>query len=248
MMDRSTKKKVHFIVVSLALLSIGIFGSAIYVTSTIFSINQSKQNVDTVLTSKYLERHQLIIKKRNLSLRQRVNKVEILKLHGSYKSEIEGRSYNKSGYGLIARFKSKMVVNSGFSGSSIDLNLVRITEEIDLKQSEYLDLKKKQSEHVIKQWFLSGMLLFLLTTTLLSFKRLNYVKWPAWSTYLNCYLPDEVIGELWALHKQLTDSQKTIPQIRNKIFRHVLESIWAFHVQIRIDNLSLPAGKRRTDD
>lgn len=70
----------------------------------------------------------------------------------------------------------------------------------------------------------------------------------SWSGYFKYYFPEEVLAELAALEKKLTKEKKSTYLIRCLLLLQILTLIWAFGVQIKIDNLWLPNRDRRIDD
>jgi HEAT repeat protein len=69
-----------------------------------------------------------------------------------------------------------------------------------------------------------------------------------WSGYWICYFPEEVVQDLADLSDRLAQEGKTTRQIRTRIYAEILTLIWAFYIQINIENLWLPKGDRRIDD
>jgi hypothetical protein len=247
MMDRSVKKQAQYVVLSVVFLATGVFGSVIFVTLSIFSnyhINHNEIDIQTkkinVIRGNFLS---LALKVR---AQEKQKEIEIELAHKEYLDEVHGISGTRmTGVGEVAASKKEKIRFLEYEKRSMGVIEEQYYAMLMLQTDKYNALKSK---HFGVQLFLSSTLGFLLAIAMLSIKKLYSVDWSTWSIYLNCYLPDEVIGELWALRKQLIDNQKTIPQIQNILFCKILESIWAFHVQIRIDNLSLPAKKQRTDD
>lgn len=60
--------------------------------------------------------------------------------------------------------------------------------------------------------------------------------------------PEEVVAELNCLRERLTYENKSVLQIRCILFYEVLRLIWAFYIQIKIENLWLPPIDQKIDD
>lgn len=243
MMDRVGRKKAHFVVLSIVFLTTGIFGSVVFVVSSIFynhQINNSEignqitqlNKISSDLTS--LSREQEIVKKMTHALEE------------YFDEEIEGReSISATGIGIVANTIDKRLRDLKNRGIDISLRISETSHSLELLTNTH---NKLQSDHFLKQSILSFILGSFSTIAILFFRRFQYIPWPTWSVYLIHYLPEEVIGELGAFHKLLSDDQKSTVNIRSILFFKILESIWAFHVQIKLDNLSLPSKNRRIDD
>jgi hypothetical protein len=83
---------------------------------------------------------------------------------------------------------------------------------------------------------------------LLMLQQLRRFQGIAWSGYWICYFPEEVVQDLADLSDRLAQEGKTPRQIRTRIYAEILTLIWAFYIQINIENLWLPKGDRRIDD
>lgn len=97
-------------------------------------------------------------------------------------------------------------------------------------------------------FFLGGSGIAILVLLLLMLQNLRQLQGITWVGYLNFYFPEEVVAELAALRAQLTQTQKSTWLIRYILFYEVLTLIWAFYIQITIDNFWLPSSDRRIDD
>jgi hypothetical protein len=63
--------------------------------------------------------------------------------------------------------------------------------------------------------------------------------------YLGCYFPEEAVGELIALRRELTHTKKSRIVIEITLLYVVFTLIWAFYIQINIENLWLPSKDQR---
>lgn len=96
----------------------------------------------------------------------------------------------------------------------LKLKDVQVSEQIqiqELQRTETLILKRKQ--------VLEGIL-------------------PS-DTWLSHIFPEECVAELAALHKRLINKKHSIWIIRLRMTQEIVELLWAFYVQIKIDNLLL---------
>jgi HEAT repeat protein len=96
------------------------------------------------------------------------------------------------------------------------------------------------------QWILTGstlaISLFLLLSTLFFLRQLHRISWQG---HLICYFPEEVVGELVALRRELTQSKKSTILIQTTLLYVVFTLVWSFYIQINIDNLWLPSKDQR---
>jgi hypothetical protein len=90
--------------------------------------------------------------------------------------------------------------------------------------------------------FASITSLYLLLLALFSLRQLQKV---IWKDYLICYFPDEVVGELIAFRRELTEANKSTLSIETRLLYVVFTLIWAFYIQINIENLWLPSKDQR---
>lgn len=67
---------------------------------------------------------------------------------------------------------------------------------------------------------------------------------PSLKSKLICFLPEEYIAELEALHQQLKFEQCFNWVIHMIMFKNILELFWALYVQINIDNFWLPQHRK----
>ncbi|NES00493.1 MAG: hypothetical protein F6J86_43060 [Symploca sp. SIO1B1] len=61
-------------------------------------------------------------------------------------------------------------------------------------------------------------------------------------------LPEECIGELEALHQRMKSQQRPLWFIQLRMLQEVVELLWAFYIQINLENLWLPGKNNRIDD
>jgi PBS lyase HEAT-like repeat len=130
---------------------------------------------------------------------------------------------------------------------------------IDLSTKIYLKFNQKFKGYRVKsfsinksrqmrdsQWILTGSALaissFLLLLTLFSLRQLHRISWQG---HLICYFPKEVVSELIAFRRELTQSKKPTILIEITLLYVVFTLIWAFYVQINIENLWLPSKDQR---
>jgi HEAT repeat protein len=130
---------------------------------------------------------------------------------------------------------------------------------IDVSTKIYLKFNQKFKEYRVKsfsinqsrqmrdsQWLLTGsalaISLFLLLLTLFSLRQLHRISWQG---HLICYFPREVVGELIAFRGELTQAKKPTILIETTLLYVVFTLIWAFYIQINIDNLWLPSKDQR---
>jgi HEAT repeats len=130
---------------------------------------------------------------------------------------------------------------------------------IDVSVKIYLKFNQKLKKATIKstsiyqsreirdqQWTLTGYAsvtsLFLLLLTLLCLKEMQRI---AWKDHLTCYFPEETVGELIALRHELTQAKKPTVLVEAKLLYVIFTLIWAFYIQINIDNLWLPSKDQR---
>jgi hypothetical protein len=95
--------------------------------------------------------------------------------------------------------------------------------------------------------FIGGASLASLTLLVLLMQRYR-VQGITWAGYMNCCFPEEVVAELLALCEGLTQAKKSPWLIRIILLYQVCTLIWAFYIQINLENLSLPPGHRGTDN
>jgi hypothetical protein len=97
-----------------------------------------------------------------------------------------------------------------------------------------------------RQWILTGsasaISLLLLLLTLFSLRQVQRI---GWNDHLTCYFPEEVVGELIALRRELTQANQSKLLIETKLLYEIFTLIWGFYIQINIDNLSLPSKDQR---
>jgi hypothetical protein len=96
------------------------------------------------------------------------------------------------------------------------------------------------------QWTLTGFalaaFLFLLLLTLFCLKELQRI---TWKDHITCYFPEEVVSELSALRGELTQTKKSTLLVETTLLYVIFTLIWAFYIQINIDNLWLPSKDQR---
>jgi hypothetical protein len=66
-----------------------------------------------------------------------------------------------------------------------------------------------------------------------------------WKDHITCYFPEEVVSELSALRGELTQTKKSTLLIETTLLYVIFTLIWAFYIQINIDNLWLPSKDQR---
>jgi PBS lyase HEAT-like repeat len=137
-----------------------------------------------------------------------------------------------------------------FSDSDKKSLAIDISTRIHLKfnqehkvNSSVMDQSRRMRD---SQWTLTGFalaaFLFLFLLTLLSLKELQRI---VWKDHLTCYFPEEVVSELSALRGELTQTKKSILLVETTLLYVIFTLIWAFYIQINIENLSLPSKDQR---
>jgi hypothetical protein len=138
-------------------------------------------------------------------------------------------------------------VSSDYKKNSL---VIDISTQIHLKFDQKFKIKLtsvNQSRQIRNsQWILTGFalvaLLSLFLLTLFSLKELQKI---LWKDHLTCYFPEEIVGELIALRQELTQAKKSRIIIETTLLYVVFTLIWAFYIQINIDNLWLPSKDQR---
>jgi HEAT repeat protein len=139
-------------------------------------------------------------------------------------------------------------------------DLDRKTLVIDISTQIYLKINQESKEFKVNlspmnqlsrmrrdsQWILTGFalaaFLFLFVLTLFSLRELQRI---VWQDHLICYFPEEVVGELIVLRRELTQAKKSKLLIETTLLYVIFTLIWAFYIQINIDNLWLPSKDQR---
>ncbi len=130
---------------------------------------------------------------------------------------------------------------------------------IDISAKMYLKYNQKFKESAIRglsisqsrqirdrQWMLTGSASVIsLCLLLLTFFSLQQLQRIGWRGHLICYFPDEVVSELIAFRRELTETNKSPLSIETRLLYVVFTLIWAFYIQINIDNLWLPSKDQR---
>jgi HEAT repeats len=163
----------------------------------------------------------------------RLNKYQIIKIISVLINELE-----------------KVDILSDLDQKSLTIDLLTamyLKSNQKFKGSAVNDFLVNQSRQVRdNQWVLTGFAatasFFSLLLTLFCLQELQRI---AWKNHLICYFPDEVVGELIALRRELTKAEKSTLFIETKLFHEVLTLIWAFYIQINIENLWLPSKDQR---
>jgi hypothetical protein len=86
-----------------------------------------------------------------------------------------------------------------------------------------------------------------LALSVMMFHSIYRLKNLAFSDFVFCYFPEEIVAELVALSEILTNDRKSIWLIRFILFHQILTLAWGIYVQINIDNLTLHSSDRRID-
>jgi hypothetical protein len=84
----------------------------------------------------------------------------------------------------------------------------------------------------IKMAVKTVILVLLITSSILSDSSLESVRL---SVMLEQFFPEEVVADMIALYQRLSSGKKS------KLLFHLIPSIWALYVQIKIENLHLPS-------
>jgi hypothetical protein len=99
-----------------------------------------------------------------------------------------------------------------------------------------------QAETLQQQFILLGISGLCFILMLLLLLRRNQISLPL-TGQLIIVLPEECVVELEAFHQQIKFEKRSAWVIRMIMLWTVLELLWAFHVQINVENLSLPKSK-----
>ncbi len=137
-----------------------------------------------------------------------------------------------------------------FSDSEKKSLIIDIATQLYLKFNQYHKVNPfsmNQSRRIRDtQWMLAESALtafsFLLMLTLFSLRELQRI---LWKDYLICYLPEEAVGEMIAFRRKLTQAKKSKLLIETKLLYEIFTLIWAFYIQINIENLWLPSKDQR---
>jgi hypothetical protein len=141
-----------------------------------------------------------------------------------------------------------MFSTPGKKSLAIDISIqIYLRFHQEFKESETKLLSIDQSRRIRdSQWILTGSalaaFLLLLMLTLFSFRELQKI---IWQDHLICYFPEEVVGELTALRHELIQAKKSTLLVEITLIHVIFTLIWAFYIQINIDNLWLPSKDQR---
>lgn len=61
------------------------------------------------------------------------------------------------------------------------------------------------------------------------------------------FFPEECVAELGSLLRRMQKAKVSPWEIRLRLLQEFVSLLWAFHVQIRIENMGLPAGHRKVE-
>ena len=101
-----------------------------------------------------------------------------------------------------------------------------------------------QTQTLQNQFMLLGISALCFILILLLLLRRNQIDLSL--TYqLIIFLPEQYIVDLEDLYQQIKSEESSIWVIRKILLKNVLEVLWAFHVQINLENLWLPKNKAR---
>ncbi|MBC1225407.1 hypothetical protein GNF10_32895 [Nostoc sp. UCD121] len=106
-----------------------------------------------------------------------------------------------------------------------------------------------EAQALQQQLILLGISALCFILMLLLLLRRNQISLP-FTGQLIIVLPEEYIVELEAFHQQIKFEKRSIWVIRKIMLWTVLELLWAFHIQINVENLWLPKsrGHNKIDD
>jgi PBS lyase HEAT-like repeat len=152
----------------------------------------------------------------------------------------------------ILKAINKLEGSDALSDSNEKSFAIKILAEIYLKYNQKLkgstvkELSIQSRQIRDSQWILTGFTLaaffFLLVLTLFALRELQRI---LWKDHLTCYFPEEVVGELIVLRQELTQAKKYRIIIETTLLYVVFTLIWAFYIQINLDNLWLPSKDQR---
>ncbi|MBD2168654.1 hypothetical protein H6G04_30200 [Calothrix membranacea FACHB-236] len=125
-------------------------------------------------------------------------------------------------------------------------NTEALLQALKAGQDLKLKLQQEQEQEPQHQFILLGIsaLCFILILLLLLRQR-NRISLTL-TGQLIIVLPEECITELEALHQQMKSEERSIWVIRTIMLWSVLELLWAFHIQINVENFWLPKSKGHT--
>ena len=83
---------------------------------------------------------------------------------------------------------------------------------------------------------------------LFSLSRLKGAYRFSWDTQMSIFIPEEYTVEVSKLRQRMHRNNISTRKINLRITEEYLRLFWAFHIQIRIENLFLPSSSHRTDD
>jgi HEAT repeat protein len=96
------------------------------------------------------------------------------------------------------------------------------------------------------QWILTVLSLAISFSLLvLAWFYLRQLQRIVWQDHLICYFPEEAVSELIAFRCELTQAKKPTILIETTLLYVIFTLIWAFYIQINIDNLWLPSKDQR---
>lgn len=148
---------------------------------------------------------------------------------------------SKEGFVLVRKLEYESALDGGGSFRVLGFKLIKQQEyERILKLQHSRD--EVQSKLMLEFFLLLALASGFIRMLVLLLERQNQVSLSL-TGQLICFLPEECIGELEALHQQMKSEQRSIWLIRMIILGNFLELLWAFYVQIKIDNLRLPQNK-----
>jgi HEAT repeat protein len=115
-------------------------------------------------------------------------------------------------------------------------------KESPAKRSSVNQLRSIRDQQWILTISLSATSSFLSFLTLFCLRQVLRI---GWNGHLICYFPEEVVGELIAFRHELIQEKKPMILIETTLLCVVFTLIWAFYIQINIENLWLPSKDQR---
>jgi HEAT repeat protein len=119
---------------------------------------------------------------------------------------------------------------------------LRFNQEYKVNSSPMNQSRRIRDSQRILTGFALSAFSFLFLLTLFCLKELQRI---VWEDYLICYFPEEVVSELSALRSELTQAKKSTLLVETTLLYVIFTLIWAFYIQINIDNLWLPSKDQR---
>lgn len=219
-------------------------------TVTLWNGTLSRETFQFIRKQKYAEEEKILELIIALNKSSEIDQYKILNVL------IDLDGLNKS---QIRAWISKVVKDLEKIDVSSESDLMKKSLAIDIATKIYLkfnqEFKKSKIERLSmhqsrqirdSQWMLAGSaltaFLFLLVLTLFALRELQII---LWKDHMICYFSEEVVGELIALRRELTQAKKPRILIEITLLYVVLTLIWAFYIQINIENLWSPSKNQR---